>query len=257
MSILLSADDARNSERFPNAFLPPTRLGIKPEPIYFYNIAQRSFTRKLPPNHPTLHFAACPKGEKFALVYELTHPYLQPEFDIQNNRTATYQSGYREAIVMLNPNNPSSGESWKDQDFELPGSANEGANLNKYGLFWSTSNPPRKVELDAAYARLEKTYRAELERMTKARSAEEAVNMATALSHAAADYFKKSFTWHQTDLEAPVAIEDDRVECGACGELIKRTAKYCRHCDAPTDPVELKNHLELKRQRNTPRPQNK
>ena len=252
MPMLLSTDDARNAERFPNGFMPPIKLGIEQKTIYIYNIARRVLSRKLPPNHPTLHFAACPKNQPYTLVYTLTHPYLQPEFDIQGMRTATYQSGYREAIVILNPTNPSSGENpIKDQDFELPGSVNEGANFNKYGLFFSTHNPPRKEELEAAKARLEKTYRAELERMNKARSAEEAINMANSLSHAAADYFGKSFVWHQSDLEVKAApVEDDRMPCGECGESIKRIAKSCKECGAPTDPEELKGYQAQRKARN-------
>ena len=250
---VLSDKDKRNEISFPNVFLPPTRLGIKQEPIYFYNIANRTFTRKLPPNHPTLHFAACPKGQAYIRVYEIAHPYMQPEFDSQNNRTATYQSGYREAVAMLNPSNPSSGENpIKDQDFEMPGSMHEGGNWNKYGVFWSTSNPPKREEIAAARERMEKAYRNELERMTKAKSPDEARNMVTNLSHAAADYFGKSYSWHMTDLEAKVApVEDDRVDCEACGESIKSTAKYCRYCDCPTNKSEARGFLERKRAINT------
>lgn len=242
MSIILTADDPRNAERFPGNFMPPTRLGIKPEKIYIYNIAKRSFTRKLPPNHPTLYFAACPKDRPYALAYTLTHPYLQPEFDQQNNPTATYQSGYREAVVMLNPNNPSSGENWKDQDFEQSTSANVGGNFNKLGLFFSVNNPPKDEEVKAAYARLEKTYRGELERMSKAKTAEEAMSMRNFVSIAAAEYFKRSFSWYQSDLAAPV--EADKVNCGACDELIKPNAKLCIHCGAPTDPEKLEAWLD-------------
>ena len=255
MSILLSAVDEKNTARFPGQFVAPTnieKLGITLSPIYFYNIAQRSFTRKLPPNHPTLHFAPCPKGVPYALVGKITHPYLQPSFDQQNNPTATYEPGYREAIVMLNPSNPNSGEDpIKDQDFEAQFSTNQGGNWNKLGVFFSTHNPPLKAEVEAAKVRLEKTYRAELERMNKARSAEEAINMANSLSHAAADYFGKSFVWHQSDLEVKSApVEDDRMDCGECGESIKKTARACRYCSAPTDPRELAGFQEQRRKRN-------
>jgi hypothetical protein len=253
---VLSTNDARNDQRFPNTFLPPEKLGIEQKPIYFYNVSQRVFSRNLPPNHPKLRFEACPKGQRYALVGELTHPYLQPEFDTQNNRTARYVSGYREAVAMLNPSNPSNGENpIKDQDFEQAFSANENGNWNKYGVFWSTHNPPLKEEVNAAYARMEKAYRGELERMNKARSAEEAINMANTLSHAAADYFGKSFLWHQSDLEVKAApVEDDRMDCGECGESIKSTAKVCRFCSAPTDPKELASYQELRRARNTFKP---
>lgn len=256
---VVSDKSDRNSVTFPNNFVPPddvSKLGITFSPIYFFNVARRRFTRKLPPNHPTLTFEECPEGKRYALVGQLTHPYLQHEYDTQNNRTARFVHGYREAIAMLNPNNPSSGENpIKDQDFEQPFNANENGNWNKYGVFWSTHNPPLKEEVNAAYARMEKAYRAELERMNKARSAEEAINMANSLSHAAADYFHKSYVWHQSDLEVPTApVEDDRVDCGECGESIKRAAKVCRFCSAPTDPRELASYQELRRARNTFKP---
>ena len=254
MSVILSAADPRNAERFPGNFMPPTKLGIKPTPIYVYNIAKRSFTRKLPPNHPMLFFAECPKDERYMLVHTLTHPYLQPEFDQQNNPTATYQSGYREAVVMLNPNNPSSGENWRDQDFEQSSSANVGGNLNKLGLFFSVNNPPKYEEVSAAYARLEKTYRAELERMSKAKTSEEAMSMRNSTSIAAAEYFKKSFSWYQSDLNA--AADPDKVNCGACDELIRPNAKLCIHCGAPTDPDKLEAWLDRRFKPQIGRPPN-
>jgi hypothetical protein len=64
--------------------------------------------------------------------------------------------------------------------------------------------------------------------MSKAKTAEEAMAMRNSISIAAAEYFKKSFSWYQSDLST--AADPETVNCQACDELIKPAAKLCIHC---------------------------
>lgn len=220
-----------NSYLFPNViaqiqdkFTPTTT------PIYVYNISQIEFNTPRPPNHPHMLLRACPVGQKYLLVGTLEHPFSEIDYDQNGGRKVNYISGYREATVMLSPQNPGT-----DQNFDSPDLLSVGGNLNNYGVFWSISNPPTEDELKAARQRMERTYRQELDRLAgiEARSPEEARDAANNISHAAANFFGRSYSWHRSDLVPKEAL--GKVPCGVCGESIQAAAKICVHCGAPTD----------------------
>ena len=206
--------------------------------IYVYNISKIEFNFPRPPNWPHLLIRACPQNKPYLLVGQLEHPYAQFTEDQNGNRKVEYKNGYREATVMLSPMNPG-----VDQNFDSPDPLDVGGNLNNYGVFWSANNPPHPQELEAARKRMEKTYRQELDVMAglEAKSPEEAKDRANNISHAAANYFGRSYSWHRSDL---VPAEGAKVPCDVCGELIQPVAKICVHCGAPTDEEKQAQWLE-------------
>ena len=214
----------------------PNRDDMRPtkvETIYFYNVAPQTFNVPRYPNHPRLQFKACKRGEEYAIARgSISHPFEEFREDTNFNRIPVYTNGYREATRMLCPLNPGI-----DQNFDDPATLHQGGNLNRLGVFWSTHNPPLPEELAAARERLEDTYRKEIERM-EAIEAESGIDGARAAanrtSHNAADYFEQSFAWHRSDLTQKKSA--GKIDCDACGEKIRATAKLCIHCGAPTDP---------------------
>lgn len=222
-----------NEQFFPAGLRTTQSFGIKPIPIYVFNISSMGWESKdglsRPPNHPHLTIKACPKDKLFILTGMLQHPFEQISYDQNNNRTVELVDGFREATVMLSPMNPS-----VDQDWRMDDAFNRGGNLNEYGVFWSTSNPPKDAELAAARKRLEDTYKEELRVMKEVedKNPADASARSTKISHAAANYFGLSFSWHRSDL---VPKEAGKQPCANCAEMISPSAAVCRFCGAVID----------------------
>jgi hypothetical protein len=208
-------------------------FGIQETPIYFYNTSALEFNQSRPPNHPHMLIRACPKGQPYIMARgSISHPFTEQRADQNDNKYAVLTNGFKEATKMVNPMNPCVYGDERDQDHNLDSEFHQGDNLGKFGVFWSRNNPPLAEEVEKAQKRMETSYRKELERMGKAKTADEALGMRNNISAAAADYFGVSATWHQTDL---ISRDYGKVECGVCGEKIQPTAKLCIHCKAPTD----------------------
>ncbi len=238
-------DVAEKQTKASNAKMYGSALGISPNfgvdstSVYFYNIAPRAISAPRPPNHPRMFFAACPVGEPYHLVGQIEHPFQQLTEDQNGVKITMLTDGYIEAARMLNPLNPTLDQDWNDGQ-----SLQEGGNLNYLGIFWSKNNPPRADEVKAARARLEKTYRKEIERMNACKTADEARLAANDISHAAADFFGRSYSWHESNLNAQDPA--DFAECAACGEQIRKKAMICRFCQAPQDATLQAKWLEAK-----------
>ena len=228
-----------NDAIFPNTISEIQEI-FTPEkqPIYVYNISRLEFNVPRAPNWPHLLIRACPQNQPYALVGTLEHPYAQISYDQNGNKKIDYTNGFREATVMLSPMNPGT-----DQNFSSPDPLDVGGNLNNYGVFWSKSNPPEHQELLAARKRMEDTYKNELAILAglEAKNPEEARDRANNVSHAAAEYYGRSYSWHRSDL---VPKEGAKVPCDVCGELIQPMAKICVHCGAPTDEAKQAMWLE-------------
>lgn len=198
--------------------------------IYVYNISKREIRVPRPPNFPHFLVRACGEQEDCKLVGTIEHPYPQREEDSNQQPIVRYVNGFREATRLLSPMNPGT-----DQDFDSPDGFLEGGNLNNYGVFWSThgpDDPALQPEIEKFRARMEKTYRAELEKLAavESKNPDDARAMANDISHAAANYFGVSTSWHRSDLRPTKA---GKVPCWACGEDIKAAALICLHCKAP------------------------
>jgi len=100
--------------------------------------------------------------------------------------------GARIAMDIINPDNLS-----LDQDLEVIGLTSIGRNLGERGVFWSYSNPPKKVEVDAAVARMEKHYLNLLEKLKALENTDPRALSAyiTAEAHAAAEHFNYHPSW--------------------------------------------------------------
>jgi len=229
---------------------PTPSFGVTEVPIYFYNVGELEHNTPRPPNHPHMLIRACPKGQPYIMARgSITHPFIENRKDQNEINYPVLTNGFKEATKMLNPMNPCFKGDESDQDYGLESEFHQGDNLGKYGVFWSTHNPPLDSEVAAARKRMEATYRKELERMGKAKTADEALALRNKISSAAADYFGVSATWHQTDL---VSRDYGKVDCGVCGEKIQPTAKLCIHCKAPTDPKKQQAWLDAQTRPNLP-----
>lgn len=219
-----------------NAYFPPvissiqSNFGAQEVPIYIYNVSKQEFNCPRPPNHPHMLLRARKDDQECALVGMISHPFSEVEYDQNGNKQVRLTDGYREATKMLSPMNPGT-----DQNFDAPDAFNVGGNLNNYGCFWSTNNPPLVEEVVAATKRMENTYKKELEKLAaiESKNPEDARSVANDISHAAADYFGVSTSWHRTDLVPKVKAGS--IDCPNCSEKIAATAAVCRHCSAIID----------------------
>lgn len=219
-------------------------FGIQETAIYFYNCSALEFNVSRPPNHPHMLIRSCPKGQPYIMARgSISHPFTETRADQNDNKYPVLTNGFKEATKMINPMNPCLKGDESDQDYGLDSEFHQGDNLGKYGVFWSTNNPPLAAEATKAQKRMEITFRKELERMGKAKTADEALGMRNNISSAAADYFGVSATWHQTDL---VSRDYGKVDCGMCGEKIQPSAKICKECGAPTDPAKQAAWLDAR-----------
>lgn len=225
------------------AFFPPViasiqdSFGAKEIPIFIYNVSRVEFNSPRPPNHPHMLIRACEEGKEYAQVGTISHPFHEVKYDENGNKEIRLTDGYKEATKMLSPMNPGT-----DQNFSAPDAFNVGGNLNDYGCFWSINyelddkgklvGVPLPSEVMAARKRMEKTYKAELEKLAsvESKNPEDARALANNISHAAADYYGVSTSWHRTDL-IPKA-KAGNIDCPNCAEKIAATAAMCRHCDA-------------------------
>jgi len=204
-------------------------FGASKQPLFLYNVSVIEFNEPRYPNHPHMLLRACPKDKEYLLVGQIEHPFSEISYDQNDNKIIRLTDGRREATRMLSPLNPGT-----DQNFDAPDAFNVGGNLNSYGCFWSEHNPPLEAEVAAAKARMEKTFRAELEKLAavEAKNPDDARAMANKISHAAAEYYGVSTSWHRSDL-IPSNKDKGKVDCWACGEKIQAKALLCIHCKAP------------------------
>lgn len=225
-------------------------FGIQETAIYFYNTSALEHNVSRPPNHPHMLIRSCPKGQPYIMARgSISSPFTETRSDQNDNKYPVLTNGFKEATKMINPMNPCLYGDERDQDYAVASEFHQGDDLGKYGVFWSINNPPAEDDVQKAVKRMEATYRRELERMGKAKTADEALGMRNNISAAAADYFGVSATWHQTDL---ISRDHGKVDCGVCGEKIQPTAKLCIHCKAPTDPKRQAAWLDAQTRTNLP-----
>ena len=142
--------------------------------IYIYSVARRAFPRKhvywnasvMDQGVRKIGLSGCLKGERYILCGSISDPPQQIAVDAERGGWRVEveprdEAGWRVAIDILNPNNPST-----DPYAQLgPNAAayystGENVDLMKYGLFPSLSNPPLESELLRAEAERDKSYSA-------------------------------------------------------------------------------------------------
>lgn len=214
-------------------------------PLYIYNVSAVKLDINRPPNFPRMLIKPCPEDQEYIQVGSSTHPFIESFYDTEGLRNIRPVDGIREVSRLLCPFSPitskdvkSDSDVIKVQNLEIDTYLSEGDQYNKIGVFWSFNNPPKPEEIEAAVARMEKTYKQELSKMSQLEMENPANAMASAnrLSRAAADYFDENTSWHKTIFKkaaqtAKAQAEKNYKSCEDCGfDDIPEKAKKCFHC---------------------------
>lgn len=166
--------------------------------VHLFNIAKQEYKVSRLPIIKEMTIPARKEGEKYARVCRLPSPMKLPKGNVDSNDIdIVVIDGRRMAMDIVHPDNLT-----LDQDAVITGSFSVGQNLGKLGVFWSLNEEPTEAELAAATKRLEAHYRSLL---TEARSVETSNPQAlpavlTPATHAAADYFRETFSWHKKEI---------------------------------------------------------
>jgi hypothetical protein len=130
--------------------------------INIFSVARRGFEKRHPYFNGTLR--GCKPGERYVLCYRVPDPPQQIAVDAERGGKRVEveprdEAGWRVAIDILNPNNPST-DSYYAMNAKQAAyySVGEGVNLVKYGLFPSLNNEPTEEELLRAEAARDKSY---------------------------------------------------------------------------------------------------
>lgn len=201
--------ELENAKNF-SSRLDPNLLREPDYYVYVYTVSPREFIVERPPHLKRLIVRACPRGEKYAMVTRIAHPFQQPDYDGNGELIARSHDARKVAMDICNPSNIT-----LDQDAQIDMTYAEGTNLTRQGIFWSLHNPPTDEEVNAAIARKETYYRGLLER---ARALEHVNPRELELTltpdyHAAADYFNVETSWHKT------MVRPDA--CPHCGDPVR------------------------------------
>ena len=132
--------------------------------IHLYSVARRDFPKKHVYFNGTLK--GCHNGERYVLCYSVPDPPQQIAVDAERGGKRVEveprdEAGWRVAIDILNPNNPS-----MDPYFRLNGqqaalySIGQDVDLIRYGLFPSLNNPPTEAEIVRAEKSRDDSYQA-------------------------------------------------------------------------------------------------
>ncbi len=184
--------------------------------VYIFNIAPRKFEVRRPPSWPLVTFAACPKGQPYALVGKI--PSTVNERSTVNDREIVvgYQ-GERFATDLLNPTNLGT-DIWReitdDQISWVDGGTDD---LTRRGLFWSRNETPTADELAKATDRMERHYKALLAQGDEYFRTNRQREIGPEHLRAADHYHYKA-QWH-TIAEVPHT-------CPNCGEAVRPGIAY-------------------------------
>lgn len=130
--------------------------------IYLYSVARRDF----PKRHVYFKgkLQGCKKGERYVLCYSVPDPPQQISVDAERGGKRVEveprdEAGWRVAIDILNPNNPSTNPYFRpDGEQAAIYSIGQDVDLMRYGLFPSIHNPPLEEEIVRAEASRDKSY---------------------------------------------------------------------------------------------------
>lgn len=119
--------------------------------IHIYSVAKRGFQKK----HPYFkgELKGCGPNERYVKCYSVPDPPQQLAIDAERGGKRVEveprdEAGWRVAIDILNPNNPST-DPYLRMDAKAEAYFSTGLNVNliKYGLFPSLNDPPTEAEL--------------------------------------------------------------------------------------------------------------
>lgn len=194
-------------------------------PIYrhinIFSVARRDFEKKHVYFNGTLK--GCKNGERYVLCYRVPDPPQQVAVDVERGGKRVEveprdEAGWRVAIDILNPNNPSTNPylSLNAQQATLY-AIGQGVDLVRYGLFPTLNDEPTEEELQRA----ERARDAEYSRLVDEAFEEQASNpqgFRTWLRNNPDVYAAMEALGVQADWHRKVEVKQ---ECPNCGDQIK------------------------------------
>lgn len=185
--------------------------------LHVFNISNREFIVRRPPDFPLIKIKACPKGDPWTLALRVGDTVRYKFVPAETGSPAFFSiSGERWACDIINPANLGD-KMWQDVT-NLEIRAFHGSDdLSVRGVFWSRNEQPSAEELHMARTRMEGHYRAVVQ------DAEEKYRDGKAKElgeehHAAADYLHINAPWHVKS-----AVQEP---CPNCGEMINPGIAY-------------------------------
>lgn len=192
-------------------------LAFKPEAwIYIFTVARRAFDLSSGAI-PRLHIPGRAENERYRQVATIPHPFYEVTPLEQNGKMiAVRTSGGLVAMDLLNPDNLTG-----NQDFDTSANAiGQGTDYNRYGVFWSTNNPPQEQEIVSAERRRARFQQKLVDQVLEAdRTNPQSLSSILTPDHREAmDELGIETAWHKKR----VAKET----CPNCGESINVGAKF-------------------------------
>lgn len=132
--------------------------------IHIYSVARRDFPKKHVYFNGVLK--GCKPGERYTLCYSVPDPPQQIAIDAERGGKRVEveprdEAGWRVAIDILNPNNPSTNPYARlDSKQTAYYSIGQSVDLMRFGLFPSLTNPPSEEEIVRAEHSRDESYRA-------------------------------------------------------------------------------------------------
>jgi hypothetical protein len=187
--------------------------------VWLYNVSRLAHEV----SHPILGKLSIPGNsskKRYVMYTSIPFPLSVPRVDLDTKELYLVPTDARRVVMdVINPDNLGLDQSLDTSKYGTSLGSND---LGKRGVFWSVHNPPKKAEVDAAIARMEKYYKDLLERaeilyegivlnakrvrdyMVKYDSSLEVATIkcrvaefqATPEMHAAAEWFKVTTPWH-------------------------------------------------------------
>jgi hypothetical protein len=178
--------------------------------VYVFNVGVRAH-RVTTGQLKNVHVPGVKAGQKYVLAFKLPNIVNQSWKDPDTDQVRVWgDDGRRVAMDLINPANMGI-----DQDFEIDPSqvVSSGADLSRWGLFWSLHEVPTEEELAKATKRMEKHYRFLINQADNFARTNH-YDMIQDIHHIAADYFGHRSSWN-TRVEVPE-------ECPLCGLPVKK-----------------------------------
>jgi hypothetical protein len=189
--------------------------------IYIYSVARRDFPKK----HVYFkgQLVGCHKGERYVLCTTIPDPPQQLAVDAERGGHRVEveprdEAGWRVAIDILNPNNPSTNPYYRlNAQQAAYYSIGQSVDLMRFGLFPSLSNPPLEEEIVRAEQERDASYQALIDEAFQEQASNPQgfrawlknhpdIGEAMTATGTVADWFK-----------AP----ESKVSCPNCGDVIK------------------------------------
>jgi hypothetical protein len=189
--------------------------------IHVFSTSPREFRIDRAPLWSKLVLRGCRPGERCVVVAHIPDPMIQAVHNTENGRQrGEAHDGWRAAIDLLNPNNPTNDPDWNPgPEMAAFFGTSAGADLFAQGLFLSLNETATEEEIAKAEKRREKRYlsliaHADSLEQTEPKDLAEFLKSADGLDlRLALDYFGEERAYHKKRVANRL--------CPNCGESIK------------------------------------